>query len=71
MQDTSEATTATHFPARPAQDAGGFRLVARAPGPEVADSRDKSGMRKGMIILLASGVGFWGAVAAVAVHLLH
>jgi hypothetical protein len=71
MQDSSEATTATHFPARGKQDAGGFRLTARAPGPETPDVRDRAGARKGMIIMLAAGVGFWGAVAAVVVHLLR
>lgn len=71
MQDSSKATAATRFPARKAQSAGSFHLVARAPGPETPDSRDRAGARKGMIILLAAGVGFWGAVAAVVVHLLH
>jgi len=71
MQDSSEATTATHFPERQAQGAGGFHFVARAPGPEAPDTRDRAGARKGLIIILASGIGFWGAVAALAVHLLH
>jgi hypothetical protein len=71
MQDSSEATTATRFPTGKAKGADGFSLVANAPGPETPDSRDRSGARNGMIILLAGGVGFWGLVAAVVAHLLH
>lgn len=71
MHDTSEATTATHFPARKPHSAGGFHLVARATGPETPDSRDRNGARKGMFIVLAGSVGFWSVVAVVALHLLH
>ncbi|HKR90118.1 MAG TPA: hypothetical protein VJS38_18265 [Phenylobacterium sp.] len=71
MHDPSEATSATHFPARKPRSAGGFRLAARAPGPETPDRRDRAGARTGMIILLAGGAGFWGLVAVVAAHLLH
>ena len=71
MRDPSEATTATHFPARKPRSAGGFRLVARAPGPETPDRRDRTAARKGMLIVLVGSVGFWGVVVVAALHLLH
>lgn len=70
MHESSEATTAIHFPARKPRRTDGFHLVARAPGPETPDVRDRAGARVGMVIALAGGAGFWGLVALVA-HLLH
>lgn len=70
MRDPSDATAATHFPTR-AQGATRWRFAVRAPGPEMADSRDRAGAQKGMIILLVGGLAFWGAIAAAAVYLLR
>ena len=71
MQESSDATTATRFPALKAQDARRWRFAVRAPGPETPDSRDKAGAQTGMLILLVGGVAFWGALAAVVIYLLR
>jgi uncharacterized protein YndB with AHSA1/START domain len=71
MHDPSDATAATGFSTRKAQGAKRWRFAVRAPGPESTDGRDRAGAQKGMMILLAGGAAFWGAVAAVAVHLLR
>lgn len=45
-------------------------LVQVAPGPEVADQRDRAGAQAGMALAIAAGGAFWAAVGA-AVWFLH
>jgi len=65
MRDPTRATTVGALPGRTSRKKRASRLVQVAPGPETPDTRDRSGARRGMIIMIAAGAVFWGAVAAV------
>jgi hypothetical protein len=71
MNDVRNAT-ADSLTALPTADAARARkpMVTTAPGPEIADVRDKGGAQLGMIIMIVGGGAFWTAAAALAVHLL-
>jgi len=40
-----------------------WRAVAPAPSGDLPDAATKSGRQVGLVIILASGAAFWGAVA--------
>jgi hypothetical protein len=70
MRHAREATPISPFVTDALSARDGVRLVQRAPGPEAPEARDKGGAQIGLLILLASGVVFWAAVGAIALHYL-
>ena len=72
MPDPSKVATASEFrAAEAAAPAPRAHLIQFAPGPEVPDTRDRAGVRRGMLILLISCGAFWAAAVALALYLLR
>jgi len=75
MLQRRDALTADELTAEPAaaptprRRRKGWRLVANAPASDGPEARDRAGARRGMILLLAGGSLFWGAVAALVLFL--
>lgn len=68
MQERSDATTPSDFPAGKARARLASRLVQPAPGPEAPDTRDKAGAQSGMVIMLVAAGLFWLVVAAIVIY---
>ncbi|MDB5445512.1 MAG: hypothetical protein JWQ97_829 [Phenylobacterium sp.] len=72
MHETSKAATAREFSAAEASaPPHASRLVQLAPGPEAPSTPDKTGVQRGMVILLVGGGVFWAGVAALALYLMR
>lgn len=69
MRDTTHAATGTGLQPSGKAAQRRNRLIQIAPGPEPADTRDKAGAQRGMILALLGGGLFWAAVAAAAFFL--
>lgn len=71
MRDPGEAAANSELDLRARPEPRPSAFVQVAPGPELADERDKAGAQGGMALALTLAGAFWAALGAAAIYFLR
>jgi hypothetical protein len=48
-----------------------WRAIQVAPGPEIPDTPNRDGRRRGLILAVTGGLAFWAVVGALVVYMIN